>query len=167
MAFNPEDNPEQAFYKMEVYCLNLNTGSELWKRTAYAGKPRIPTHRDNTYASETPVTDGERIYAYFGMTGLYCYDFNGTLLWERDMGAFLTQRNWGASTSPLIYNGILFMQIDSEEASYIMAINSQTGKQVWRRERDEKTNWSTPIIWENRHQNGACMQWADCPVLRS
>jgi outer membrane protein assembly factor BamB len=147
--YDPAANPSTAHYRMEIHCLNLEDGKNLWSRIAYSGQPRIPTHRDNTFASETPVTDGKRIYAYFGMTGLYCYNMEGDLLWEKDMGAYLTQSNWGTSTSPLIYGETLFMQIDSEDESYVVAIEGKSGKEIWRQTRDEKSNWSTPIIWKN------------------
>ena len=78
-------NPPEGIYRWMVYCLDLESGELLWDRIAYEGKPGIPTHRDNTYASETPVTDGEMVYAYFGMTGMFCYDFDGNLIWEKDL----------------------------------------------------------------------------------
>jgi len=145
-----ELNPKEAVYSWQVHCLDLNTGKEIWQKVAYEGNPGIPTHPDNTYASETPVTDGERLYVYFGMNGLYCFDLEGTLLWKKDMGAYLSTSNWGTSTSPLVYNDVLYMQIDSDSISYLAALDSRTGKQIWRVERDEPTNWSTPIIWKNK-----------------
>ncbi|MCK4821644.1 PQQ-like beta-propeller repeat protein, partial [bacterium] len=143
-------NPSDAIYSWEVYCLNFNTGEELWKRTAYKGIPKIPTHRDNTYASETPVTDGKRVYVYFGMTGLYCYEMDGNLVWEKDLGSYLTQGDWGTSTSPVLFKNNLYMQFDNEEKSFLVALDSESGEEIWRVSRDEKTNWSTPIIWKNR-----------------
>lgn len=143
------ENPVDAVYNFEVICLDLDSGEELWKQVAYHGKPRYKTHRDNNYAPETMVTDGKYVYAYFGMTGLYCYDMKGKLIWEKDLGNFPMQSNWGTSTSPVLYENVLFMQIDNEENSFLAALEAKTGKEIWRVNRDEKSNWGTPVIWEN------------------
>ena len=143
-------NPPDGTYRWMVYCLSLESGDVLWERVAYEGKPARPTHRDNTFASESPVTDGKSVVAYFGMTGLYCYDFNGNLIWEKDLGAYETQSNWGTSTSPVLYKNNLYLQIDNEKESFLVALDKKTGKEIWRISREEKTNWSTPFIWKNR-----------------
>jgi outer membrane protein assembly factor BamB len=139
-------------YRWEVHCLDLATGRTLWKRVAARGEPRITTHQDNTYASETPVTDGRRVYAYFGMTGLYAYDLDGNLSWKKDLGAHPMRRDWGTSSSPLIYDGTLFLQIDSEGDSFLAALDAETGGEIWRVARDEGSNWSSPIIWTNKER---------------
>ncbi len=143
------ENPDTVVYDFEVICLDLTTGEEIWKEVAYHGIPRYKTHRDNNYAPETLVTDGERIYAYFGMTGIYCYDMEGNLVWEKDLGNYPMQSGWGTATSPLLYNNVLYMQIDNEENSFLAALDAKTGEEKWRISREEKSNWSTPIIWEN------------------
>ena len=143
------ENPVDAIYNFEVFCLDLNSGEEIWKKVAYHGFPRYRTNQDNNYAPETMVTDGEHVYAYFGMTGVYCYDMNGNLVWEKDLGNYPMQSNWGTATSPLLYNGILYMQIDNEENSFLAAIESKTGEEKWRINRNEKSNWGTPMIWQN------------------
>ena len=133
----------------ELYCLNLDTGRLLWKRVAHKGAPFLPSRRENTHANETPVTDGKRVYVYFGMIGLYCYDFDGKLVWQKDMGAYPTASTWGASTSPLLWNDYLFMQIDNEENSFLAALDPATGNERWKISRDDKTSFSSPIIWKN------------------
>lgn len=143
------ENPSDAVYTFEVICLDLTSGKEIWKRVAYHGLPRYKTHRDNNYAPETMVTDGKQVYAYFGMTGLYCFDMDGNPVWEKDLGNFPMQSNWGTSTSPLLYNNVVYMQIDNEEKSFLAALDSKTGKELWRVDRDEKSNWGTPVIWKN------------------
>jgi len=143
------ENPDSAVYHFEVICLDLDSGKEIWKKTAYKGLPRYKTHRDNNYAPETMVTDGQHVYAYFGMTGVYCFDMYGKLIWEKDLGNYPMQSNWGTSTSPLLYNGVLYMQIDNEEKSFLAALDAKTGTEKWRVTRDEKSNWGTPIIWKN------------------
>jgi len=137
-------------YRWELRCLNLNSGKSLWTRVATRGEPRLVTHKSNGYASETPVTDGERVYAYFGMTGLFAYDFNGELVWKKDLGAYPMQREWGTSSSPLLHANKLYLQIDSEEDSFLVALNPKTGEEIWRVMRDEGSNWSTPMIWRNK-----------------
>jgi outer membrane protein assembly factor BamB len=110
------------------------------------------THSDNTYASETPVTDGKRVYAYFGMKGLYCYDFAGKLLWEKDLGVYQMERDWGTGSSPIIHGDLVYLQIDNEEQSFLLALDSKTGEERWRVSRREGSNWCTPIIWQNRQR---------------
>lgn len=104
-----QDNPDSAVYNFEVICLDIDSGKEIWKKVAYDGLPKYKTHRDNTYASETMATDGKYIYAYFGMTGVYCYDMNGNQIWEKDLGTYPMQSNWETSSSPLLYNGVQYM----------------------------------------------------------
>jgi len=133
----------------EIYCLDLNSGDLLWKQVAYKEIPYLPSRRENTHANETPVTDGKRVYVYFGMIGLYCYDFDGNLIWEKDLGSYPTESTWGAGTSPLIYDDHLYMQIDNEENSFLVALDPGTGNERWRISRNEGSSWSTPIIWKN------------------
>ncbi|HQR06753.1 MAG TPA: PQQ-binding-like beta-propeller repeat protein [Gemmatales bacterium] len=142
--------PPDVLYQWEVYCLDKNTGKTLWKQQALEAKPRIATHGSNTYASETPVTDGERVYCYFGMMGLFCYDFDGKLVWKKDLGSFPMQMGWGTSSSPVLEGENLFLQIDNEQKSFLVALDRKTGKEVWKVDRDEKTNWGSPMIWKNK-----------------
>jgi len=85
-----------------------------------------------------------RVYAYFGMHGLYCYDMDGKLLWQKDPGAYYTQRGWGTGSSPLLYNNILYIQFDNEENSYIAAIDAVSGDEKWRVGRDERPHTAHP-----------------------
>ena len=151
----PPPRQEDTTYRHEVYrwdviCLDLKSGKEIWKQVARRGNPRTGTNPGNGYAAETPATDGKRVYAYFGMTGLFCYDLNGSLLWEKDLGAFKTQNSWGTGSSPVLYNGLLYIQVDNEENSFITALDAITGEEKWRVQRDEKTSYSTPFIWTNK-----------------
>lgn len=140
----------QEVYRWEMICFDLKTGKELWKQVAHTGSPRIKKHAGSTYACETPVTDGKRVYAYFGMTGVYCYDLTGNLLWQKDMGDFTTLNGWGTGSSPVVYNDQLYIQVDNEESSFMVALDAATGNEKWRVARDEKTNYSTPVIWKNK-----------------
>ena len=136
-------------YRWQVACVDLETGEELWKQVAFEGNPRTKKHRATNYAGETPVTDGKRVYVYFGMTGLFCYDLDGELLWKKDLGAYRTLNGWGTGSSPVIYKDVLYVQVDNEEHSFLVALDSGTGEEKWKVDREEKTNYSTPVIWKN------------------
>jgi outer membrane protein assembly factor BamB len=141
----PED-----VYQWHVFCLDRKTGEIVWKKEAVSKKPSVPTHSTNTYASETPLTDGERLYVYFGMTGLYCYSLDGKQLWSVDLGSYPMFDGWGTGSSPVLHGDKLFVQCDNEEKSFLVALDKKTGKELWRKPREEKSNWSTPYIWKNK-----------------
>lgn len=136
-------------YRWQLSCVDLESGEELWKQVAFEGNPRIKKHRAHNYAGETPVTDGKHIYVYFGMTGVYCFDLDGNLVWEEDPGAYETLNGWGTGSSPVLHQGKLFIQVDNEENSFLVALNAASGEEIWTVTRDEKTNYSTPLIWKN------------------
>jgi outer membrane protein assembly factor BamB len=144
--------PPNAVYRWQILCLNRDTGEVLWKKLAVEKKPSIPTQSANTYASETPVTDGERVYAYFGMTGLFCYDFKGELVWKKDLGSYPMMLGFGTGSSPVLDGDRLFVQCDNEEKSFLAAFNKKTGDELWRVSRNDKSSWSTPIVWKNKQR---------------
>jgi outer membrane protein assembly factor BamB len=112
-------------YRWEVTCIDLNSGKELWKQVAFKGHPRVKKHPQGTYANETPVTDGQRVYAYFGMIGMYCYDMNGKLLWQTDLGAYETVMGFGTGSSPVIFKDKIFVLVDNEVKSFIVALDAK------------------------------------------
>lgn len=142
----------QAEHQWLVLCYDLKSGRELWRRAAREGRPANPLHVKNTYASETPVTDGERVYAYFGNTGLFCYELDGTPLWSTNWPAVRTRYGWGSAASPVLHKDRIIIVNDNEDASFITALDTRTGQELWRKERDEKSNWATPFIWENEQR---------------
>jgi len=142
------DKPSDKTHFWMVYCIDFNTGRILWEKLAHQAVPKHSLHIKNTYASETPVTDGERVYAYFGNVGLFCYDMDGNELWSKDFGSFKTRYNWGTAASPVLYKDWLFIVNDNDEQSFAVALGKKTGTQMWRVDRDEKSNWATPYIWE-------------------
>ncbi|TKJ36455.1 MAG: serine/threonine protein kinase [Planctomycetes bacterium B3_Pla] len=144
------DKPSDKTHLWMVYCIDFNNGKILWERLAHQAVPKHSLHIKNTYASETPVTDGERVYAYFGNIGLFCYDMDGKELWSKQFGSFKTRYNWGTAASPVLYKDWLFIVNDNDEQSFAVALGKITANQMWRVDRDEKSNWATPYIWENQ-----------------
>ena len=146
---NREKPPEQD-HRWMVYCLDYSTGKTLWEKTAHRGAPESTHHLKNTYASETPVTDGERVYACFGNVGVFAFDLKGESLWSKRLGTFKTRYGWGTAASPVLHKDRLYIVNDNEEISFLLALDKLTGEQIWRVDRDEKSNWATPFVWENK-----------------
>ena len=136
----------------KVVCLDLGSGQLVWEGTAHQGKPETTLHIKNSYASETPVTDGRRVYAYFGNVGIFCYDVAGKPLWSKRLEPHATRAGWGTAASPALYDGRLYILNDNEESSYLLALDAATGDEIWRVEREEQSNWSTPFIWKNEQR---------------
>jgi outer membrane protein assembly factor BamB len=149
LYFGGERKASNDTHRWVVYCVDWNTGRVRWEREVYKGVPPGPRHLKNTYASETPVTDGERLYAYFGNVGLFCFDMNGKMLWEKRWKPVPTRYGWGTAASPVLYKDRLYILNDNDEQSFIVALNKKTGEEIWQAKRDEGTNWATPYIWEN------------------
>lgn len=133
----------------KLVCLDAQNGKVLWSQDAITSRPRLGTHRDNTYASETPVSDGSKIVVYFGMMGVVCYDLDGKELWKKDLGNYPMKNEWGTSSSPVLHNGLLFLQVDNEQKSFLVAMDLATGEEKWRKAREESSNWGSPVIWTN------------------
>lgn len=137
-------------HTLKVLCLDRDSGKLLWERTAYAGRVYDDRHRKGSYASSTPVTDGKFVYAYFEAEGLYCYDFNGKLIWKTSLGK-LSKVGMGPGTSPTLWENFLFLQCDQEDGgeeagSFIAAVDKRTGKEVWRTLRTHRKTHATPMI---------------------
>ena len=139
-------------HRWMVYAVDWKTGKIVWEREVHRGSPRSSHHLKNTYASETPVTDGERVYAYFGNLGLFVFDMEGKPVWSEHWGPFRTRYGWGTAASPVLYKERVYVVNDNDDQSFLVALDKRTGKQIWRVERDEASNWSTPFIWENERR---------------
>jgi outer membrane protein assembly factor BamB len=132
----------------KTLCFDLATGNVVWEQVASEGVPAKPHHIKNTLASETPTTDGERLYVLFGNLGLFCYSLDGRPLWNVPIPARNTRYGWGTSMSPVVFGDRIYYADDNEETASVVALDKRTGKEVWRVSRNEKTNYSTPYIWE-------------------
>jgi outer membrane protein assembly factor BamB len=139
-----------AEHRWVVVDLDFATGKVRWERELHRAPPPTAKQMKNSYATETPVTDGERVYVYFGAIGLVAaLDFNGQLLWRKDVGAIEGLQAWGTAQSPLVHKDRLYIVNDNRKASFIAAFETKTGAEIWRTGREEVENWSSPIVWEH------------------
>ena len=134
-----------------LYDIDFQTGAIRWERELHREPPQLRRHIKNSYASETAVTDGRRVYVYFGSIGLIsALNMSGELVWSRDFGAFNTLEELGTGTSPLLHEDRLYIVNDNTTQSFMVALDTGTGEEIWRVDRDEPLgNWSTPVVWEN------------------
>ncbi len=136
------------FYDFMVIAYNRANGDEMWRSTVASQVPHEAGHNTNTYASSSPLTDGERLYVSFGSRGVHCLDFAGKKLWEKNLGVMQTRNQFGEGSSPAVHDGMLVVPFDHEGESFIVGLNAETGDEKWRQPRDERTTWSTPLITE-------------------
>lgn len=135
-----------------VYCLDKRSGRILWQKTVHKGSPRIQRHVKSSYANPTPATDGRFLIAFFGSEGLYCFDLDGALLWKKDLGALeggwspVKGLQWGFGSSPVIYRGLVIVQCDTQNQSFIRAYHLDDGRIAWSVDRNEDTSWGTPTV---------------------
>jgi outer membrane protein assembly factor BamB len=133
-------------YDWVVLAYGRTDGSVRWRRTLHTGKPHEGTHRDGTFASGSAITDGSRVYAFFGSRGVYALDMSGTVLWEKQLGRMQTRMGFGEGASPALHGGTLVVNWDHEGDDFIVALDSATGRERWRQSRDEPTTWGTPHV---------------------
>lgn len=137
-------------HEFAVLAIDRKSGKILWQQTVIKAAPHEAGHVTASLASASPVTDGERVYAFFGSYGLYCLDFTGKLIWKKDLGQMHSKHGHGEGSSPALYGDTLVINWDHEEQSFLVALDKRTGKQRWRVARNEDTSWATPIIVEHK-----------------
>jgi outer membrane protein assembly factor BamB len=136
-------------YKFSVLAFDRRTGSPVWNRVVDEAIPHEGTHGDGSFSSSSPMTDGEHVYAYFGSRGLHCLTTKGDIFWQKDFGDMQTRNSFGEGSSPVLYGDTIVVNWDHEGDSFIIALDKKTGDERWRRERDEGTSWSTPLVIED------------------
>jgi outer membrane protein assembly factor BamB len=138
-------------HKFDLLCVDKKTGKIIWQKTARVATPHEGYHRAyGSFASNSPITDGKFIYASFGSRGIYCFDMNGKLIWEKDLGVKMKMRlQFGEGAAPAIDEERIILNFDQETDSFIVALDKRTGKELWRAARDEASSWSMPLIIEH------------------
>ena len=146
---------DDSIHEFKVYCLDKKSGNILWEKTAYKGIPKTKRHTKSTQANPTMTTDGKVVVAMFGSHGLYCYDLNGKLRWQKDFGILdsgyymVPEAQWGFASSPVIVGERLIVQCDIQKNGFIAALDLKTGNEIWRTPRQETPTWGTPTIVRN------------------
>ncbi len=150
--------PIDSKHRFQVICIDRKTGSIRWEKVVREAIPMEAGHYTASLASASPVTDGARIYAHFGSHGIYALDWEGNVLWQKDFGPMHSKHGHGEGASPSLTQKGLVINWDHEEGSFIVALDKETGKELWRRDRKEDTSWSSPIVveWEGTEQVIVC-----------
>jgi outer membrane protein assembly factor BamB len=149
---------DRSVHRWMVMAIDRRSGAMRWQQTAYEGVPREKRHIKATYANATPATDGQRVVAFFGSQGLYAFDMSGRLLWKKDLGILntgaydLPDYEWGTASSPILYKNLVIVQCDTQDESFVLAANADTGTTVWKTVRKELPSWGTPTVYPS--QNG-------------
>ncbi len=134
-------------HRLLLVCMNAKTGKTIWEKVAITATPHEGYHgRYGSFASNSPVTDGKLVYAFFGSRGLYAYDLDGKLAWKREFPPMKMRLSFGEGVAPVLDGNALYLKFDQEQGSYMLAIDKTTGKDIWRVERDEVSSWSEPLV---------------------
>jgi len=143
---------DRSRHRWVIFALDKHNGRMLWERVAYEGEPIDKRHIKSTYANSTHATDGRIVVAWFGSQGVHAYDVNGRFLWKVDLGRLdlgaydIPTFEWGSASSPIIWNGLVILQCDTQTDSFILALDASSGKTVWKTDRQELPSWGTPTI---------------------
>jgi len=136
-------------YRFVLMSVDRNSGKIAWEKICREEIPHEGHHPTNTYASSSPITDGQHVVAFFGSHGLYCFDLGGNLQWQKDLGKQTTKLAFGEGATPALHGNTLVVTWDHDREAFVVAFDKRTGAELWRKPRDEKTGWSTPLIVEH------------------
>jgi outer membrane protein assembly factor BamB len=139
----------KTYHQFIVLSFDRRTGKERWRRGAAEVVPHEGCQPTHTYAASSPTTDGKALYVSFGSRGVFCYDLDGKLKWKQDLGRMETRFGWGEAVSPVVHGDTLIHNWDHEAGSFIVALDARTGETRWKKERDEPSSWSTPLVVEH------------------
>ncbi|MEM7386969.1 MAG: PQQ-binding-like beta-propeller repeat protein, partial [Verrucomicrobiota bacterium] len=147
-AKHRQERAPETLHQFIVFCIDRKTGKEKWKKVVAELVPHSEYHRDHFYASASPITDGEHVWAHFGSRGTYCLTVKGDLVWSRtDLGYMVVRGNFGDGSSPALHKDSLVIPWDTEDGnSYIAALDKKTGKTRWKKDRDHISSWATPLV---------------------
>ncbi|MAF64654.1 MAG: hypothetical protein CMJ84_03200 [Planctomycetes bacterium] len=150
-------------HSFEVFCLSAATGDVLWRQTAVEATPHEGHHGTyGSFASNSPVTDGERVYAFFGSRGIFCYDLDGELEWKRDLKVELEMRTqFGEGTAATLHGELLLLNLDHEGDSVLIALDRKNGREKWRTERAERSSWGTPRAMTHKGETALVVTGSD------
>ena len=143
------DAPD-TWHRFVVIALDRTTGTVLWEKTCAEKVPHEGHHTTHSYAAASPVTDGQRLIVSFGSFGLYCFDLNGQLLWDKQLGRQETRLGWGEAVTPALHKGRVYVNWDHEGDSFLTALDATDGTTLWKVGRDEPSSWATPLVVEHQ-----------------
>jgi outer membrane protein assembly factor BamB len=147
-------NEPTGVYEFIVFAIDRREGQILWQKKVREERPHEGTHPTGTWASNSAVTDGKHVFAYFGSRGLYCLDMDGNVVWEKDFGDMTKRMSFGEGSSPVLHEDKIIVLWDHQGPSFLYALDKATGEEIWKVSRDEITSWTTPFIVEHngKHQ---------------
>jgi outer membrane protein assembly factor BamB len=148
--FERRTNPPMNYYRFVILCFDRSTGRLVWQRTAAERVPHEGHHPTHSYAAGSPTTDGKYLYVSFGSFGTYCYDFDGKLRWQRDLGRLTTRLGWGEAVTPVLHGDSLLLNWDQEENSALYCLEARTGAIRWKTPREEVSSWNTPLVVDHK-----------------
>ena len=138
--------PIDSEHRFVVIAIHRDDGKVIWEKTVHQAVPHEGGHNTASLASASPVTDGKHVYAFFGSYGLVCLDLAGEVVWQKQLGKMHSKHGHGEGASPTMHKNTLLVNWDHEEQSFVVAINTANGQEIWRKDRTEVTSWSSPLI---------------------
>lgn len=146
-SHTPRGGLPRVSHRFVVLAINRATGKTVWERTAREAVPHEASHAENgTWASSSAITDGKRVIAWFESEGLYAYDVDGKLLWQADLGKKSMRMQFGEGSTPALYGDRIVIVFDHQGSSFIVSLDANTGKELWRTPRQEIDTWATPLV---------------------